>query len=559
MPDRRREPRQAGERHRCGGRVLLAAGRDRAARLGQAVPPNNTEDPSLNVDTTRNGVEPDIAFTGTSDTVPWVVWYEKGTSASPHGLHNNEMVFAARGLTPGFPAPTGTVEGGFDWTAVGNGGQGILDHTAVTGGTCAAEPTSEAACSLNKNAGSNAEDPRVAAGTMTAGQPTVPWVSWDENVGGRQQVFVSHLVGSGAAAHFEIVNGGAPISTGENSSTRPDIAFSGNTPFVSWREDVGGGIEKAFTGHFVNPAAPTFVLDGNEVPLTPSAQADVRVPISSSCTETPFNADGSACQGGALGTPFFLFTNGTTPRSLFADAFQPDAPVTEDASAVDSSSGILHAAVDLHGAPANVVFQYGTTTAYGTTAGAQTLAASGTPAPFSTALSGLAAGTTIHYRAVASSDFGTFFGNDKTLITTAVPPVLKPGPPAIVIGRATASKPTVSGTGVKVRVSCSGPVSATCRVTLDLTVTETFHGHRLVAVRAAGTARTTHRRLVVGSTSVVLLAGHAKVLRIVLNRAGKRLLSKRHGLKATLRVTAATAGAKPASILTRVVTFKAAR
>ena len=36
-------------------------------------------DPSLNVDPTRNGVEPDIAFTGNSagvqDRVPWVVWY----------------------------------------------------------------------------------------------------------------------------------------------------------------------------------------------------------------------------------------------------------------------------------------------------------------------------------------------------------------------------------------------------------------------------------------------------------------------------------------------------
>jgi hypothetical protein len=33
-------------------------------------------DPSLNVDPTRNGVEPDITFTGANDSVPWVVWYE---------------------------------------------------------------------------------------------------------------------------------------------------------------------------------------------------------------------------------------------------------------------------------------------------------------------------------------------------------------------------------------------------------------------------------------------------------------------------------------------------
>ncbi|HET7380786.1 MAG TPA: hypothetical protein VFJ24_12145, partial [Gaiellales bacterium] len=53
-------------------------------------------DPSLNVDPTRNGVEPDIAFTGNAngvqDGVPWVVWYEKGnTDNTVSGLtHNNE-------------------------------------------------------------------------------------------------------------------------------------------------------------------------------------------------------------------------------------------------------------------------------------------------------------------------------------------------------------------------------------------------------------------------------------------------------------------------------------
>jgi hypothetical protein len=48
------------------------------------------------VDPTRNGVEPDIAFTGANDSVPWVVWYEKD-STSISGLQSNEMVFAARG------------------------------------------------------------------------------------------------------------------------------------------------------------------------------------------------------------------------------------------------------------------------------------------------------------------------------------------------------------------------------------------------------------------------------------------------------------------------------
>ena len=98
---------------------------------------------------------------------------------------------------------------------------------------------------------------------------------------------------------------------------------------------------KAFAGHFVNAANPTFVLDESDVPLTPTAQADVREPISSSCIATPFNMDGQACQGGALGTPFFLFTNGTSPRGLFADAYQPDVPVTGAASAITTTAATL--------------------------------------------------------------------------------------------------------------------------------------------------------------------------------------------------------------------------
>ena len=89
-------------------------------------------DPSLNVDPTRNGVEPDIAFTGNAngvqDGVPWVVWYEKGnTDNSVSGLtHNNEMVFAAKGVGDGVAA-----NGGFHWVAVGSQGSATLDATGT--------------------------------------------------------------------------------------------------------------------------------------------------------------------------------------------------------------------------------------------------------------------------------------------------------------------------------------------------------------------------------------------------------------------------------------------
>ena len=52
-------------------------------------------DPSLNIDLTRDAVEPDIAFTGSGDSVPWVVWYEQNPTGTtgPNKLGDNEMVF----------------------------------------------------------------------------------------------------------------------------------------------------------------------------------------------------------------------------------------------------------------------------------------------------------------------------------------------------------------------------------------------------------------------------------------------------------------------------------
>src|SRR6185437_9717891 len=124
------------------------------------------------------------------------------------------------------------------------------------------------------------------------------------------------------------------------------------------------------------------------------------------------------------GTPFFLHTNGTSTRSLFADAYQPDAPVTGTASAVGQTAATISGSVNPEGARASVSFQFGTTTAYGRSTGAQTTGPDNVADAFSAALTGLPVGTTIHYRTVATTDFGTQVGADRTLTTQSPPPVL---------------------------------------------------------------------------------------------------------------------------------------
>jgi hypothetical protein len=496
-------------------------------------------DPSLNVDPTRDGIEPDIAFTGANDAVPWVVWYETGASATA-GLHANELVFAAKGVAD--PA----ADGGFHWVAVGS----HLSETLDTTDTCAASAANEGQCSLNNDPNADAEDPRVAAGTMNAANPTVPWVAWDETIAGHKQVFVSRLVGG---TQFVLANGGAPISTGTGDSTRPDITFSGNTPYVTWREDVGGGVARAFVGHFVNPANPTFVLDESDVPLTPTGtgagQADVREPISSSCTANPFNSDGAACQGGAIGTPFFLFTNGTGPLSLFADAYQPSTPVTGAATATSGSAAVVSGSVNPGGAPVSAFFQFGTTTAYGQSTAAQRLGPDNASGTFTAALSALPAGIAIHYRAVAVTDFGTLVGADRT-ITIAAPPKPTPKPGSASLGRVTVKKTTAT-----VAVSCKGATS--CQVSLLLTVHETLLGHRIVVVNAGKTKKPkrTHRLVVVGSKRATVGAGNTAKLKVSLNGTGRSLLRARHRLTATLTVSQRRNG-KSRALARRKVTFR---
>ena len=273
-------------------------------------------DPSLNVDPTRDGVEPDIAFTGANDSVPWVVWYEQNPTGTtgPNKLGDNEMVFAAKGVAPSATTPpAGTVDGGFNWIAVGNNAQGVLDTTKQM----RRQPRRRARVRAQPRPDQGRRGPARRGRDDEPRQPHGPvGRRGTKAVGTSHQIFVSRLVGAGAAARFQLVNGGQPISSGSGDATRPDITFSGNTPYVTWRQQVNG-VSEGFAGHFVNAANPTFVLDQSNIPLTPTGDgagmADVREPISSSCIATPFNADGQACQGSAVGTPFFLFTNGTNP------------------------------------------------------------------------------------------------------------------------------------------------------------------------------------------------------------------------------------------------------
>jgi hypothetical protein len=159
---------------------------------------------------------------------------------------------------------------------------------------------------------------------------------------------------------------------------------------------------------------------------------------------------------------------------------------------------------------------------------------------FSASLAGLPTGTTIHYRAVAQTDFGTVDGADETFTTAASPP-----PPAVAV--LASPRATVKGGRAAVTLLCRGASGERCDGTLKLTL----------RVRVT-TGRGHHRRhkvvtLTLGRAGVHLDAGGRSTVIVRLSNAAKLLLGG-----GRLRVTA-TIALSDQTITSEQLTLVAAR
>jgi len=121
----------------------------------------------------------------------------------------------------------------------------------------------------------------------------------------------------------------------------------------------------------------------------------------------------------------------------------PPVVITNPATLVASYSATLNGSLDPHGLTTTVYFQYGTTTSYGLTTAPQSKSGN-TYQNILANISGLMAGTTYHFRIVATNSAGTRYGADRTFTT------LSPtGPPVVITNPATnvtSSSATLKGT-----------------------------------------------------------------------------------------------------------------
>jgi plastocyanin len=170
---------------------------------------NEIQEPSLNIDRFRQALHPTGVFAETGNAVPWVTWHESGGGRP-------ERVFTARGVADA------SAPGGFKWSPV----------PACT--------PDETVCSLNINPLQDAKDASMAAGSLTPGEATVPWIAWAERgPTGKWQVFVNRLDLT-TRNSFLPVGGSLNIDPNHDART-PIITFVGNVPYVAWLEDNGSG------------------------------------------------------------------------------------------------------------------------------------------------------------------------------------------------------------------------------------------------------------------------------------------------------------------------------
>jgi hypothetical protein len=120
-------------------------------------------------------------------------------------------------------------------------------------------------------------------------------------------------------------------------------------------------------------------------------------------------------------------------------------------------------------------------------------------------------------------------------------------------GKASVGSVKTSGSTAKVAVSCATG-GATCTLELQVAVTETLRGNKVIALTARKT-KTTKKTVVIGNAGVTLGAGQKKTVKVSLGGTGKKLLTKHHSLKTMLTVT--NSKAKTKTVATKTVTFKA--
>jgi hypothetical protein len=187
-----------------------------------------------------------------------------------------------------------------------------------------------------------------------------------------------------------------------------------------------------------------------------------------------------------LAAAFLLVTSGA------AFAVTPTA-TTGPALSLTSSSANVTGTVNANGESTTFSFQFGTTTGYGSQTNPQSAGSGNENQVVSATLTGLRAGTTYHYRLIATNASGTTVGVDATFTTLGAPPPPPPPPPTAT----TRSAANVGTTHATVRGGVN-PRGASTTYYFELGLTPAYGSQTRPRTLGAGTSTRSVRATLTG-------------------------------------------------------------
>jgi hypothetical protein len=318
---------------------------------------------------------------------------------------------------------------------------------------------------LSAASAAGATAPTATTGPVTSVGPTTATVAGSVNPNGTATSwFVEFGTTTSYGSKTTAVNAGSGTGATTISAT-----LTGLTPGTSYHYRVvatsSAGTSRGADGLLTTSAAPQASTGGaSSVTLTsatlngtvnPSGRATTSFfeygTSTSYGSKTPAKSVGSGTSPVAVSGPvtglttgrvyhFRLVATSDAGTSRGSDATFTTAAVptvtTKSASSVRDSTATLSGTVDPNGQTTTAFFEYGTSTSYGTKTAAKNAGSGTSTSTVSLPVRGLAAGTTYHFRIVASNATGTGTGSDQTFATT--------GPPAVRTGATTGTTPTGS-------------------------------------------------------------------------------------------------------------------
>jgi hypothetical protein len=297
--------------------------------------------------------------------------------------------------------------------------------------------------------------------------------------------------------------------------------------------------------------------------------------------EAPINKaqDGAEVEGRFVlsadgGTALFggpSLDEGAGAASVLANVYLPVSE-TGGVVSVTSSAATLDGSVDPEGLEVSACeFQYGLTVGYGSSVPCSALPGAGaTAVGVSALLSGLAPGTTYHYRVLASNPAGTSYGTDATF-TTLQEPVSPPTGNTLTspMPTATVEPAALGGLGgvlspfrvslastrlaatrrgtVPVTVLCTAPTTS-CSGTITLQSSIPLHPKRSQAAR-----RHDNVTLTIAAGRFTTGNAHPATIQLRLSPTALRLLTLNGSLRATAAITARDTTGTPSTAQTTVL------